>query len=450
MLYIIITIASIILFTIIFMILKSLLAPHKLTTISNFIKTGKYQAAIKSAKQLLIKDPSNSGLHYLLGQAYLKDGKPEIALMEFIRVNESGRFEGIIDEKVFRQTIAGLYVQFNHKEEALKEYLILAQKDPYNSNYQFTLATLFEERGKIDNAVTHYNKAIELDKRNDAAHFNLGKLYFNTKQLPQAKSSFEEAVKYNKENYNAHFFIGKVNKEGRNLVVAINSFDQAQKAPDLKVKSLIEKGICQMMSNSNELAIIELERAIRLVKEDSNTELLHARYFLALCYEKERKILNALEQWEIIYAKKPNFKDVEKKLHQYQEIRTDDTMKDFLTVDNEKFMDMCVKIIESKGFAKQEIAHIKGGCQILASDLASGKWRNIKPQTLLINFFRLSEPIDEPQMREFSESMKKAKMKGVIYSTSDFTRKALSYIETRPIDIVTKEEIQEILKAVNF
>lgn len=431
------------------MIFKSFLAPHKLTTISNFVKAGKYQAAIKSAKQLLIKDPSNSGLHYILGQAYLKDGKPEIALMEFIKVNEAGRFEGI-DEKVFRQTIAGLYTQFNQIEEALKEYLILAQKDPYNSSYQFSLATLFEGRGKIDNAITHYTNAIKLDKRNDEAHFNLGKLYFNSKQLPQAKSSLEQAIKYNKENYEAHFFIGKVNKEGRNLVAAINSFDQAQKSPDLKIKALIEKGICQMLIGQNELAIAELERAIRLVKDNSSNELLHARYFLALCYEKERKILNALEQWEAIYAKKPNFKDVEKKLNQYQEIRTDDALKDFLTVDNEKFMEMCVKIIESKGFAKQEITLIKGGCQIFVTDLASSKWKNVKPQTLLINFYRLSEPIDEPQMRDFSESMKKAKMKGVVYSTSGFTRKALSFIETRPIDAVTKEDMLEIIKTVNF
>ena len=449
MFLVIITIVGIAFLLFIILFIKSLASPRRISTINNLIKNGKYQSAIKTGKQLLIKDQTNPELHYLLGQAYKLDGRPELALMEFNKVNELGQFTGIIDEYTFRETIASLFMQFNQDEEALKEYLLLIKKDPYNSNHQFQAGELFERRGKLENAISYYQKAIELDKRNDKAHYNLGKIYYNSKQLTQAKSSFEDSIKFNPGNMQAYFFIGKINKDSRNFTAAITAFEKAQKEPELKIKSIIEKGICQMLNGKNEAAITELERAVRLAKEASDNESLYARYFLAACYEKERKIVNAVEQWEAIYEKKPNFKDVEKKLSQYQEIRTDDSMKDFLIAGNDKFIELCIKILANRGFEERDVMPIKNGCQMVAVDKNSGKWRNIKVQSLLINFFRLPEPIDESYIRNFIEEMKKLNIiKGIIFSASDFSRKALSFIENRPIDIVTKEEIQQELKKI--
>ena len=356
-----ITIVGIAILLFIILLIKSLLVPRKISSINSLIKNGKYNSAIKAGKQMLLKDQSNAELHYLLGQAYQFDGKPELALMEFIKVNELGKFTGVIDEYQFRETIANLFMQFNQDEEALKEYLLLIKKDPYNSNHQFMAGELFEKRGKTETAVNYYLKSIELDKRNDKAHFRLGKIYYNAKQLTQAKAAFEESIKYNPNNMNAYFFIGKINKDSRNFTAAINSFEKAQKDPELKVKSIIEKGICQMLNGRFDSAIIELERAVRLSKDSAENEMLYARYFLAACYEKERKIINAVEQWEAIYERKPNFKDVEKKLSQYQEIRTDDSMKDFLIAGNDKFIEICLKILESKGYSEQETKPVKNG-----------------------------------------------------------------------------------------
>jgi len=451
MYFVIITIVGIATILFIILLLKSFLFPRKIITLNNLIKNGKYQSAIKIGKQLIHKDQSNPELHYLLAQAYNLSGKPEIALMEYNKVNQIGNFTGIINEQVFRKTIAGLFMQFNQDEEALKEYLLLVKKDPYNSDYQYIVGTLLEKRGKPESAITHYQKAIELDKRNDKAHFFLGKLYYNTQKLPQAKAEMEEAVKYNPDNSQAHFFIGKINKDSHNFTAAITSFEKAQKDPEQKIKSIIEKGVCSMMAGKNDSAISEFERIIRLSKEATDNEIIHSRYFLATCYEKGRKIANAVEQWEAIQAKKPNFKDVEQKLAQYQDIRTDDVMKDFLIESNDKFLEMCIKLIDVKGYSQQDSKSLKNGCQIIAVDKGAGKWRNIKVQSTLIVFFRMPEPVDEPNMRTFIEDMKKLNIiKGIVYSTSDFTRKALSFIENRPIDIVKKEEIIEDLKKITL
>ena len=446
---VIISIVGIVATTFIIFILKSLLSPRHMTAINNLIKNGKHQAAIKAAKQLLVKEPNNPELHYLLGQAYNASGKPDIALAEFTKVNKIGNFDGIINEQTFRKTIAGLFMQFNQDEEALKEYLLLIKKDPNNSDYQYLVGTLLEKRGKIDNAIVHYQKAIEMDRRNDNAHFLLGKLYYGMKKLPEAKAQMEEAVKYNAENYQAVFYLGKINKDSHNFQGAITAFEKAQKDPDLKIKSIIEKGICAMTSGKTEIAITEFERIIRLSKEANEGEILHARYFLAACYEKDKKIENAIEQWEAINAKKPNFKDVPQKLAQFQDIRTEDVLKDFLMETNEKFLEMCLKVINVKGYEHQDAKSIKNGCQIVAVDKNAGKWRNIKVQSTLISFYRMQEPLDEPYMRTFTEEMKNHNIiKGIIYSASDFTRKALAFVENRPVDVVKKDQLIEELKKI--
>jgi len=419
--------------------------------LNNLIKNGKYQSAIKIGKQLLAKDQSNPELHYIIGHAYNLSGKPELALMEFNKVNQIGKFDGIIDEQLFRKTIAGLFMQFNQDEEALKEYLLLVKKDPYNADYQNLVGNLFEKRGKTDNAIAHYKKAIELDRRNDSCHFSLGKLYYNTQQLPAAKSSMEEAIKYNSNNFQAHFFLGKINKDSHNFAAAVTAFEKAQKDPEYKIKAIVEKGICCMMLGKNDAAITEFERIIRLSKEATDNEILHARYFLATCYEKERKITHAVEQWQAIQTKKPSFKDVPQKLAQYADMCTDDAMKDFLIGNNEVFLEMCIKIIDAKGFAHQDARIIKNACQIIAQDKNAGKWRNIKVQSTLITFFRMQDPLDEPFMRTFIEDMKKLNIiKGIIYSTSGFTRRALAFIENRPVDTVGKEKISEELSKISF
>ncbi len=75
--------------------------------------------------------------------------------------------------------------------------------------------------------------------------------------------------------------------------------------------------------------------------------------------KKNRKIINAVEQWEAIFEKKPNFKDVAKKLSQYQEIRTDDSMKDFLIANTDRFIEICKSVAEQMGMQERDAKPIK-------------------------------------------------------------------------------------------
>lgn len=431
-----------------FFLIRSIIIPQKIAALEKLVKQNKTAAAIRLARKMISKDPRNVDAHYFLGLAYLAENKPELALMELKTVNSIGQFTEFCREVPFRRKIAELYTKFNQGEEALKEYLLLVKKDPNHPEYYFLIGQLFEERGKGAKAVEFYQKAIELDPKNWKAHFHLGMVLYRAKKSAESKAALELSLKLNPENYAAHFYLGRLLKENHDFTPALSAFEKAQKDPTYKTKALIERGTCFMSMNNFEKAASELERAVKTAKEGEDNELLYAHYFLAHCYEKIRELERAIEHWEAIYAKKPNFKDVAEKLSQYQEFRQDDRMKDFLTVGREEFFSQCRAMATSLGLSAQDVTEIHSGCQILGVE-AQSKWRNARKIPKLLWFLRTTDPVDESSVRALHEQMKQLNVtRGIILTSSSFSRLALEFAESRPIELMGKEKLLELLKTL--
>ncbi len=433
-----------------FFVIRSILAPKRVTALANLIKQGKNSQAIRAAKNILAKDPRDPDAHYLLGQAYLAENKAELALMEFKAVNDIGQFDGLVREVPFREKIADLYAKFNQSEEALKEYLLLIRKDPNNPDYYYNAGRLFEERNRSQKAAALYKKAVEINPRHSAAHSGLGSLLFRAKRYAEAKGYLDEAAKMDPENYRAFFYIGKIHKEFKDHTAAMSAFEKASKDPELKLKALVERGGSLLALGDFDRAAAELERALKHGDNESSPELLFARYFLATAYEKTRRIEAAIEQWEKVYQKKPGFRDVAEKLSQYQELRHDDRIKDYLTAGGDEFAEICRKLTGAMGLAVRDVSGIDNGCDVVAME-AQSKWRNTRNLPILIRFLRGTESIDEGTVRVLHEEMKKQSVtRGVLVCSSTFSRLAQEFVESRPIDLQNKDRLQELLKKIEM
>ncbi|HEQ72091.1 MAG TPA: tetratricopeptide repeat protein, partial [Spirochaetia bacterium] len=383
--------------------------------------------------------------HYLLGKAYLEAQKPELALMEYKTVNNLGIFTGLCRETPFRKEIADLYMQFHQFDEALKEYLLLVNAEPGVAEHYFHVGDLFEERSRTDKAELYFQKSIELDPEFAEAYSRLGKILYRQKKPLEARMALEKAIKYNTDNTAAYFYLGKLMKEGHDYVGALINFEKAEKDFELKLKVLVERGTCYMSMNNYENAIAEFERAIRAAQDDGKSEIVYARYFLGLCYEKTRQFELAVDNWEKVYAKRPQFRDVAEKLSQYQELRTDDRIKDFLTASQPRFIEICQDIVVALRLEVRDVSELPNGCQILAVE-AESKWRGARKMPKLIRIFRIPDLIDDSSVRALHEAMKKINVtRGLIITSSSFSRKAYEFAETRPIDLFNKEKLRELL-----
>ena len=432
-----------------FFLLRSILVPKRVGSLQALLNQNKTQAVIKAAKQLVAKDARNADAHYLLGLAYDRENKQELALMELKTVNQIGNFDSIVDEVPFRKKIAELYLKFNQAEEALKEYLILLKRDPDNADYYFEVGKIFEERNRTDKAAQYYKKATDLNPRNGEARARLGLILYRAKRSVEARAELDAAVRAQPENYEAWYYIGKILKDSRDCVAAMSAFEKASREPALKVKALIERGGCYITLGNLERAISELERAAKLADEGTS-ESLYAHYFLAHCHEKMRRIELAVEEWEYIYSKKQNFRDVAEKLSKYQELRTDDRMKDYLTLGQDQFVEVCKRLTEAMGLTVRDVRTIDGGGEVIAVESTS-KWRNARSMPKLIRYLRVADTIDESTVRDAHEEMRKESItRGLIVTSSTFSRLAQDYAENRPVDLFNKDKLQSLLQQIEM
>lgn len=429
-----------------FFVVRSVIQPKKLASLSNLVKQNRFSQAIRVAKKIVAQEPRNADAHYLLAMAYLGYQKPELALMELKTVNQIGQFGEYASEIPFRKKIAELYRNFNQPEEALKEYLLLIKQDPNDAEHYIQTGVLFEERNRTDKAAAYYKKAIDFDERNAVAYYRVGRILYRQKKLLEAREYLERAIRLDPDNFEAYYYLGRLQKDAKDLPGALSSFEKAEKDPDYKVKALVERGSCYLSMNNTENAIPELERAINLAGDQSSAEVLYARYFLASAHEKKRRIETAIEQWEKIYTKKPGFRDVAEKLSQYQELRSDDQVKDYMTVSEDIFLSMCERATLSLGLTVRDRKAITNGCEVVAVE-AQSKWRNARKLPRLIRYFRITEVVDMSMVRSLHEAMKQQNMnRGMIVTSSTFSRAAMDYAESRPIDLYNKERLQEMLQ----
>lgn len=427
------------------LVVRSIISPRKVGSLAEQYKKGNYSGVIRSARRILTKDARNPDAHYFLGLAYMAQNKEELALMEFKTVNSIGDFSGHVPEASFRKTIAELYEKFNQPEEALKEYLLLIGNNPTSADLPYRAGNLFEERYKTESAVSYYRKALELDSRHGPSYFRLGRLLYRAKRPAEAKKLLQSSVRYDPENSQAHYYLGKILKDNGEFAAALTAFEKAQKDSEYKVRAIIERGGCYMSQTDFERAITELERAAGLLTDERSPEALHTHYFLGVCYERTRRIEAAVEEWEKVYSIHPKFRDVSEKLSEFQSLRTDDRIKDFLTAADNQFIEICRRVTIALGLSIRETTPIKDGCDVIAFE-AQSKWRNARRLPKLLRFLRITEILDVGSVRAVHEEMRSQNIsRAVIVTSSTVSSLAREFAETRPIDIYDREKLHELL-----
>jgi hypothetical protein len=69
----------------------------------------------------------------------------------------------------------------------------------------------------------------------------------------------------------------------------------------------------------------------------------------------------------------------------------------------------------------------------------------------LIRFFRIPELIDESMVRLVLEQIKKLNIsRAVIVTSSGFSRTALEFADSRPIELYNKDQLQELFNTVDI
>lgn len=421
------------------------IAPRKIEEIARMIDAGQTGLAIKRLNEALEKDDRDSYVHYLLAEAYKKEGNIQYAILEYRQVLKLGKYNEKVNEVDIRVKLAAIYKERNAIDEAKKEYLILTQIDPLNYQNFFELGVIYYNNGMFDKAVSYLKKSAAINSNHDQTFYYIGQTMYRLANYQEAKQALAEAIKIDQGNYKAHYFFGLVLRQLGDYEWAIKEFEVAGKSDDLRVKCFLAKGTCYIERDQYPKAIFEFEKGLKFARKGSDAEL-NLRYFLADAQEKMRDLHSAIGNWEIIAKVKKNFKDVSGKLKLYADFRQDDNVKDFLIAGLAQFEILSRKLVEAMGYNISEIEIDEMEVDIIAIE-PEGRFRNLRRGNRLIKIIRSTDIINDDVLRKLHESMKnKSATRVMIIAAGEFSQSAIEFANTRPIDLLGKAELVSLLK----
>ncbi len=434
---------------IIFFVIKRFAHLGKVEKIEQMIGAKQYSKAIPALKALIAKNDENGVAHYHLGLCYFHMNNYEWAMPEFKKALRSPRMGKEIDELVIREKLARIYLNYNQQEEAQKEFILMTQLDPKNYANYYEIGRILHKQGYLDAALGYYQKTIERNPKYGESYFYMGVIVFDKKKFTDALNLFENAIKYDSSLIKSHYYIGMIAQGSKQYEKALTHYGLSERDADLRQKTILQKGKAFVEKGQMDRGASTFETYLKSVVSE-NAVTLAMRYSLANIYEIKRNVLAAIEQWEKIAKTKANYLDVQDKLAEYETLRVDDHVKDFMVASKESFQVICRNIVESLGY------------QILKEDLIDdervefqaiepgSKWRNTRKIKAYVVILRKNSKIEEREIATIIDNMKtNGTTKSICLSVGGFTEGAKVYAETRPIDLIEKENLTDVLRKTN-
>ncbi|HOJ50888.1 MAG TPA: tetratricopeptide repeat protein [Spirochaetota bacterium] len=414
--------------------------------VEKLIDAKDYTKAVSLLKNIIAKDDENLLAHYYLGLCYFNMENYEWAMPEFKKVVRSPKLGREVDEIEVREKLAKIYLKYNQLEEAQKEFMFMTQINPKDYRNYFEIARILHKQGYLDSAFGYYKKTIERNPKMSEAYYYMGVISYEKKNYNDCLSYMNDALKYDPSLYKAHFYLGMVYYMNKHYEKALNEFTYSEKDPEFKERTVLHKGRSYMEMGQYDRAISLFEGYLKNVSVE-NSATLAMRYHLASIYETKRNIISAIEQWEKIVRIKPNYMDVQEKLSEYEDLRMDDRLKDFVVASTESFQIICRKIIDVLNYQiiREELIS-DDRMEFLAVESGS-KWRNTRKIRIYVVIMRKNSKVEEREIAAIMDNMKtNSTVKAICLSVSGFTESARRYSESRPIDLIEKDKLIKLLE----
>ena len=154
------------------------------------------------------------------------------------------------------------------------------------------------------------------------------------------------------------------------------------------------------------------------------------------------------ENWHLRYVGK----DVAAKITEYKSLQTSDQMKEFLTASDDKFIEICTKLLEQEfNLSPTKTSKSRSGCTMIASQTKKDTWMSARDQIFIVYVSRDSEPVSEQIARKlFDEVKSKSYTKVLIFSCANFPPSVQTFVTERPIELIGKEKLMDLLVKVKF
>lgn len=167
-----------------------------------YLRIGRGEEAIGSARTALSLEPDNPYANYAMGHIFFELGLLDETIEAFEKVNSD---DPRLDDSIYFQAIAES--RRGRNDVALTLIRRLLEKDPQNLGFNYEYASKLSVLNRDAEAIRYYNRALAISPGNIDVISGLGMSQMMIGEFQQAISSFEELVRLRPDNENYKMFL---------------------------------------------------------------------------------------------------------------------------------------------------------------------------------------------------------------------------------------------------
>ncbi len=217
-------------------------------------------------------------------------------------LNESLKQDSLNHDLLIKR--AALYLESGQMNRALQDINMAMELSPNSIDVYLTLADVYFAMGMPENCNSALLRALEIDQDDTRTHIKLAELNLLLQNHSLAMGYLDQALAISAFNPEAHYVRAMLYMSRRDTVRAIRSFQLALNQREDFYEPLIQLGIIYS-ANNNELAEFYLTKAIQLYPQS-----LQARYQLALYFQEQGYLGDAVAHYDTILMRQPGNKHV--------------------------------------------------------------------------------------------------------------------------------------------
>jgi tetratricopeptide (TPR) repeat protein len=407
------------------------------------------KSALKEAEKRLAKNPHNTDALALIGDHQFQQGDWENAYKTYETLAELPHSGVEIDEAQVNMRAAICAVNLNMVDSAYKYIVVAHSMSPSNFEVAYNIGNIEFLRKNYEKAVMYLQQAYSLNPEYAPAMRLLGHSYFKLRRIKEAMSYIRKSMEINPNDKESLFTLAECYFEAGQKDQAERIYSHLRPDPVLGAEACLRSGIINVYYHQDEKAIADFEIGIKHndIKPDIAVEL---HYQLGSAYLRMQKISEAIQHLQIVQQSIQGYKDTDSLVAKYKEMNANKNMQIFVMAPATEFMALCRKIVLSY-FPKAKVKIIKTNIRAndwadIVAEVDTPKWSDI----VVFRFIRTQGAIGELVLRDFQSHLKDIKAgKGICMGIGMFSDEAKRFTEARLIDLIEKDRLIPILKALD-
>ncbi len=228
------------------------------------VAADRLQEASQQYREALRIDPDYPDAHNNLGCFLFREGRYQDAIYEFQQAVA-------LPEAYFN--MARALQKLNRSPEAIQQYRLGLQLQPYHAQAQYELGRLLCETNQPDEAIAHFQEALRLEPNHRDIHYDLGNAFAQLNQPQEAIAQYRQVLEFNSEQFWARNNLGVALAQTGRPQEAIEQFQGALRSrPDFvdAWKNLAE---ALAKTGRGAEALNAAGKALELARQQGNWEL---------------------------------------------------------------------------------------------------------------------------------------------------------------------------------